>query len=312
MSSRAVSKKPKIALEENIKQRSKLSKFLHYYFILPAKIFHLSIADLVRQNGVEHAGYLAFLFILSLFPFLIFLIAIIGFFGATAEGIEIIKNILSSIPQEMNQALSPRINEIISGPGQSFVTIAIFGVIWTASSSVEGCRTILNTAYRVNFPPPYLWRRFISIIEFFIITFSVVVGMLVFLVIPKLLKKLESFLPFTVNFESAFFDFSSFAIFFILTAATSLLYFILPNAKQKITQTLPGSVMAVTLWTLLQKLFTFYLGYFDQFNFVYGSLAGIIISLIFFYLVSLIFILGAEFNYHFHRVYYVFLKKKKL
>lgn len=292
-------------------KRSFFSNFFHYYVIIPFKIINVSISDLFRQDGVEHAGYLAFLSILSLFPFLIFLISIIGLFGATEDGIRLIHNALNSVPKEMKEALSPRINEIISGPNQGFLTIAILGVIWTASSSVEGCRTILNRAYRVEFPPPYLFRRFISIIQFFIISFSIVMAMIIFLIIPKILATIESFLPVEVNFESLFFDLSKYAISFILIASTSLLYYVLPNAKQKLTQTLPGSVLAVILWTLLQKLFTFYLGYFDQVNFVYGSLAGIIISLMFFYLVSLIFILGAEFNYHFHRVYFVFLKRNE-
>ncbi len=287
------------------------SSFFRLYIKLPFKILKASITDLVNQNGVEHAGYLAFLSILSLFPFLIFLIAIIGFFGATNEGIKFIEYILNSVPKEMNQALAPRIKEIISGPHQGFLTIAILGVIWTASSSVEGCRTILNRAYRIEFPPPYIWRRFVSIIEFFIITFSIVVGIIAFLIIPNLLQKVDSFLSLGIDFKAWFFYFSKIIVFLIIVASTSLLYFALPNAKQKITQTLPGSILTVILYSILQKAFAFYLGYFDQVNFVYGSLAGIIVSLMFFYLISLVFIFGAEFNYHYHRVYHVFLKKNK-
>ncbi len=288
-----------------------LKPFFRIYLLLPLKILKISVSDLVRQNGVEHAGYLAFLSILSLFPFLIFLIAIIGFFGASSEGIEFIQYALDAAPKEMKNALAPRINEIISGPHQGFLTIAILGVVWTASSSVEGCRTILNRAYRIEFPPPYLWRRFISIVEFFIITFTIVVGVIIFLIIPKFLKKIDLINYLELDFGSDFFYISKIIVLLIVTISTSLLYYILPNTKQKITETLPGSILAVILWSLLQKLFSFYLSYFDQVNFVYGSLAGIIVSLMFFYLISLIFILGAEFNYHFHRVYFVFFKKNK-
>jgi membrane protein len=98
------------------------------------------------------------------------------------------------------------------------------------------------------------------------------------------------------------------AIFTLLSLATSLLYYALPNAKQKITQTVPGSVLAVFCWIFLEKVIGVYLNNFHQFNLVYGSLAGVIISLMFFYLISLVFILGAEFNYHFHRTYKIFLR----
>ena len=288
-------------------RRSRLNYFYHKYLLLPAQIIRIAVIDTIRHDGIEHAGYLAFLSILSLFPSLIFLIAIVGFFGASEAGTQIINVIISSTPKEIGEALAPRINEITSGPEQSFLTIAIIGVIWTASSSVEGCRTILNRAYRVAFPPTYILRRLISILEFFVIIFTIVSGIIIFVVVPTFLKK------FNLGVHAADFDIfylRQIAIFSLLTCATSLLYYALPNAKQKITQTVPGSIFAVFLWISLGKLFEIYLEDFHQVNFVYGSLAGIIASLMFFYLISLIFIFGAEFNYHFHRVYQVFLKRR--
>ena len=293
------------------KQRSKFNYYIHKYFIIPLMIFRISVLDTIRQDGIEHAGYLAFLSIFSLFPFLIFLISIVGFFGASEMGAQIVHTILSAAPREMAETLAPRINEIISGPPQSFLTIAIIGVIWTASSSVEGCRTILNRAYRIAFPPPYLWRRFISILEFFVIIFSIVIGIIIFIVVPSLLKEVEGTFSLHSNFDYDFFYLRQLAIFAVLTLATSLLYYALPNAKQKITQTVPGSIVVVLLWVSLERGFSLYLENFQQFNLVYGSLAGIIVSLMFFYLISLAFIFGAEFNYHFHRTYQVFLKERK-
>lgn len=293
------------------KQRSKFNYYLHKYFIIPLMIFRISVLDTIRQDGIEHAGYLAFLSIFSLFPFLIFLISIVGFFGASEMGAQIVHTILSAAPREMAETLAPRINEIISGPPQSFLTIAIIGVIWTASSSVEGCRTILNRAYRIAFPPPYLWRRFISILEFFVIIFSIVIGIIIFIIVPTLLKEVEGKFSLHLNFDYDFFYLRQLAIFVVLTSATSLLYYALPNAKQKITQTVPGSIVVVLLWVSLERGFSLYLENFHQFNFVYGSLAGMIVSLMFFYLISLAFIFGAEFNYHFHRTYQVFLKGRK-
>ena len=289
------------------RRRSRFNYFYHKYLLLPAQIIRIAVIDTIRHDGIEHAGYLAFLSILSLFPSLIFLIAIVGFFGASEAGTQIINVIISSTPKEIGEALAPRINEITSGPEQSFLTIAIIGVIWTASSSVEGCRTILNRAYRVAFPPTYILRRLISILEFFVIIFTIVSGIIIFVVVPTFLKK------FNLGVHVADFDIfylRQIAIFSLLTCATSLLYYALPNAKQKITQTVPGSIFAVFLWISLGKLFEIYLEDFHQVNFVYGSLAGIIASLMFFYLISLIFIFGAEFNYHFHRAYQVFLRKR--
>ncbi len=252
----------------------------------------------------------AFLSILSLFPFLIFLISIIGAFGASEVVTQVIQTILTAAPKEVAEALTPRINEIISGPEQSLLTIAIIGVIWTASSSVEGCRTILNRAYRISFPPPYILRRLISVMEFFIITFSIIIGIILFVFVPLFFKLLEENFHINLHFDYDIFYLRQIAIFILLTSATSLLYYALPNAKQKISQTVPGSILAVLLWIGLEHFFELYLTNFEQVNLVYGSLAGIIASLMFFYLISLVFIVGAEFNYHFHRTYKVFLRER--
>jgi membrane protein len=290
-------------------KRSKPNYYFHRYVLIPLQIFRMAAIDTIRHDGIEHAGYLAFLSILSLFPFLIFLISIVGIFGASQEGIKIIYSILNSAPKEVAQGLMPRVDEIISGPPQSFLTLAIIGVIWTASSSVEGCRTILNRAYRVILPPPYIWRRFLSIIQFFVIIFFILAGLIFLVVIPLFIEEIKSVFHLQFYDQLNFFYLRYIAIFALLIGATSLLYFALPNVKQKITQTIPGSVLAVVLWLSLEKIFSYYLENFHQFSLLYGSLAGIIISLMFFYLIGLVFIFGAEFNYHFHRAYKVFLKK---
>lgn len=291
-------------------KKKKINRIFHKYFILPFKILRIAVIDTIRQDGIEHGGYLAFLTLLSFFPFLIFIIAIIGLFGGSETGVKIIYSIISSAPKEVVGALMPRFREIVSGPPQSFLTIAIIGVIWTASSLVEGCRTILNRAYRVHFPPPYIWRRLISFVEFFVIIFIIIVGITIFIVVPIILKFIEANFAISFKIDYDFFYIRHVATFAILTCMTSLLYYALPNVKQKISKTIPGSILAVIFWFILVKLFSFYLANFHQFNFVYGSLAGIIISLMFFYLISLVFILGAEFNYHFHRTYKIFLGKK--
>ena len=294
------------------KSRSKINYYFRKYFIIPLKIFRKSVIDTINHDGIEHAGYLAFLSILSFFPSLIFLIAVIGLFGESKIGTDFLHELVSSLPNEMSRGLTPRINEIISGPSDGYLTIAIIGVIWTASSSVEGCRTILNRAYRVAFPPPYILRRLVSIFEFFIIIIVIISGILIFVIVPVFLKYFEKQFSLSLKIDYDFFYLRQLAIFSILTISTSVLYFALPNVKQKIWQTIPGSILAVILWITLVDFFSLYLENFDQMNFVYGSIAGVIISLMFFYLISLVFIFGAEFNYNFHRVYQFFLKKPKI
>ena len=286
--------------------------FLQYnfkkYIVMPLKVLRTAIHDCAEQDGVEHAGYLAFLNIFSLFPFLIFLILITGSIGASEVGQKVIYSAITYLPSELISSILPRVEEIINGPKNSFLTIAIIGVIWTASSTVEGLRTILNRAYRVELPPPYLWRRLISILEFFVITVAILLVILLFVIVPKIMN--------IIGFENLILssainevlDINRFLVFVFLVCAVSLLYYFIPNVKQEFSRTIPGAILVVIFWFLTTKVFLFYLKEFHQFTFIYGSLTGIMVVLMFFYLINLIFIGGAQFNYHLHRVYKVFLR----
>src|SRR5580704_18068742 len=97
-----------------------------------------AVVNTVSHDGIELAGYLAFLGLLAMFPFLVFIFAIVGILGQGAAGAAVITSILQTLPAHITDALRPRIVEIVSGPPQGLLTIAILGAIWTASSAVEG------------------------------------------------------------------------------------------------------------------------------------------------------------------------------
>lgn len=276
---------------------------LKKYIKIPYFIGKLSIACTIRKDGIEHAGYLAFLTFLSLFPFLIFLVSITSYFGSSIPELESFMGILKHIPDNIYQSLEPRIAEIVTGPPQSLLTVAVIGIIWSASSTVEGMRTILNRAYRISSPPPYIWRRLLSILQFLIIAALILLTTLVLVFVPAILKKVELGLGVNFNIDYDLFHARSFIIFFMLVVSISAIYYYIPNTDQKWNNTLPGAFVCLGLWWVILKLFYIYLEKFNQFNLVYGSLAGIIGTLVFFYLVNLGLIVGAEFNYHFKRAY---------
>src|SRR5690606_16203080 len=111
--------------------------------------------------------------------FLVFFVAIVGFIGQSELGTKFIDLFITGqlLPDEVKAAILPRIEEIMSGPPQGLLTIAIIGTIWTASSAVEGVRTILNRAYRVSTPPAYWWRRLFSIMQFLVLVAIIIIVM---------------------------------------------------------------------------------------------------------------------------------------
>ncbi len=256
--------------------------------------FYKAALNTVRHDGVEHAGNLAFLGLLALFPFLVFVAALAGLFAGGHAGTEFIKLLLAQLPPDVAQGLSPRLTEIISGPPQGLLTVAILGAIWTASSAVEGYRTVLNRAYGVSSPPAYLWRRLLSIGQTLILSFIVVLAMIVLVLLPMVWEKIAAFFG-----QSAFtptrgqlVGVSLVAVFAGISAA----YYFLPNLKQRLACVVPGAALVTFLWVAAARLLSLYLSRFSQVNLIYGSLGRVIAALLFFYVINVLFIYGAEFN----------------
>lgn len=257
-----------------------------------------ALDDTIRHDGIEHAGYMAFLSLLSLFPFLVFLIALAGFIGELEIGEEFVALFMANLPVHVRHALSPRIQEITSGPPQGLLTLAIVGAIWTASSAVEGLRTILNRVYRVTTPPPYLWRRLLSIFQFLLLTGFILFAMMLLILMPLIWERIAEL--FFLNYQGLVWESLRYTIAGgILFIGISSIYYLVPNIQISWWQVVPGALLVVLVWLVTGTIFSFYLSHFQQLNLIYGSLGGIIVSLLFFYIMNMIFIYGAEFNYIF-------------
>jgi membrane protein len=187
--------------------------------------------------------------------------------------------------------------EIMSGPPQSLLTLAIVGAIWTASSTIEGLRTILNIAYGVSAPPAYIWRRLLSIVQLLAIAITIMVITFLLIFIPLVGDSLQySFIFNAMNSDIVQFISKS-AIFMVLFIIVCTIYYVLPNTQLKLRKVVPGAILVVLLWFLSASLLSSYLNHFQQLSLIYGSLGGMIISLLFFYIINLILIYGAEFNH---------------
>jgi membrane protein len=257
--------------------------------------FYKAGVNTVEHDGFEHAGNLAFLGLLALFPFLVFVVALAGFFAEGKAGDQFIRLVLAQLPPQMASALAPRLTEIISGPPPALLTVSILGAIWTSSSAVHGYRYVLNRAYRVATPHPYIWGRLLSIAQTLVISFVVVIAMVVLVILPLAWEKIEpafgkSGIPVT---HKHIFGISLIVIF----GGVSLAYYFLPNLKQYVHSVVPGAALVTLLWIASARLLALYLSRSSQNSLIYGSLGGFIATLLFFYVNNIIFIYGAELNY---------------
>ncbi|WP_316354295.1 YihY/virulence factor BrkB family protein [Candidatus Trichorickettsia mobilis] len=251
----------------------------------------------IDHDGVEHAGYMSFMILLSIFPFLIFFLALTSFVGASELGQNFIDFLLVNMPENTTDIIKSRLNELSKIPPQSLLTLAIVGSIWTASSFVECLRTILNRVHEITSPPTYIRRRLLSIVQFLIISLLITFTMFLLVIIPIGLAKIPSILEIVKGYESVLNLFRYSFILIALFISISTLYYIIPNVSINFVDVLPGSVLTVFLWVVSGHLLSSNIIYYNQLSVVYGSLGSIIVTLIFFYIINMLFIYGAEFNY---------------
>ena len=256
--------------------------------------FYQAGVNTIDHDGIEHAGYLAFVGLLALFPFLVFVAALAGFMAEGQAGAEFIRMVLAQLPPDMVQGLTPRINEITSGAPHGLLTVSVLGAIWTSSSALEGYRTVLNRAYRVGTPPAYIWRRLVSIAQILVLSFVVIIAIIVVVVLPlaggkALVPAAKSGVPLSSHLIVCI----SIAVIFL---GISLAYYFLPNLKQSIHAVVWGAALVTLLWIGTARLLSFYLSRINPTNLIYGSLGSVIATLLFFYVGNVLFIYGAEFN----------------
>jgi len=256
-----------------------------------------SVKKMINHDGIEYSGYMSFMMLVSIFPFFIFILAFTSFFGASELGEKFIEITSKNMPSHSVDLIRSRINELIISPPQGLLTLAVCGTIWTSSSFIECLRTILNRVYEIKSPPNYILRRLLSIVQFLVISTIFMVAMFLLLIIPIGLEKIPRFIDINNNYNVVIAAVRYNLIFFLLLLSVCLIYYIIPNVKLNFFEVIPGAVLTIVLWTCSGFLLSKYIVYYRQISIIYGSLGSIILTLMFFYIVNLIFIIGAEFNY---------------
>ena len=252
---------------------------------------------MINHDGVEHAGYMAFIMILSIFPFFVFILAFANFVHMSELGQLFVEIVIQNLPQYSAESIKMGVSEFQTAPPEELLTLAVIGAMWTSSSFVECLRTILNRVYRVYNAPNYILRRLLSIFQFLIISFTILFAMLILVIVPSIIDELNSVTN-LVDDNLDLVDILRYSVIFLaLFFTVSSLYYFIPNIKLNFIEVIPGTFLVISFWFISGYLLSEYISYYNQFNVIYGSLGSIIITLIFFYIINMIFIIGAEFNY---------------
>lgn len=261
--------------------------------------FDKLIYRVLDHDTLSYGGSLTYFLILSIFPFLISLINAINFSGILDP--EYLYGLLDVLPGEIQEIIRNFLNELHMSSSGSFLTISFVAGLFTASTAVFKLMKIINQSYGFVESRGFLAQRLMAlfftlalILMIFLLVLTQIFGQIIYV-------KVMSYL----GIENASFD----KIWSIAKNAIPLAYMLItfvllykfsPSRSREnmitIKSVLPGSIFATLGLIIASSGFNFYVSSFGKYSITYGSLGGIIVFLIWLYLLSTIILVGAEIN----------------
>lgn len=250
----------------------------------------------VYNDGFIHAGNLAYLALLSLFPFVIVAAAVARLAGAGPEGMSAVNAILETMPEDVQSVLRQPISDVLNARTGNLIWFGALIGLWTTASFIETIRDIIRRAYGVAYSRPFWEYRLGSI---GIIIAAVVMAMIAFSA-TVLLTGAQQFIVTWIPGAGRLVSWLALVQVvpaLLLYGSLYLLFYILtPKRYRKGCRKWPGAAFVALWWVATTALLPAILSGIGGYGATYGSLAGVMIALIFFFIIGLGLVIGAELN----------------
>lgn len=248
-------------------------------------------------DGFTHAGNLAYLSLVTLFPFFIVATAIARLVGRTGDGLQAVAAFLQTVPPEVGALLRPAILEVLEARSGSLLWLGALVGLWTTSGFIETVRAILRQAYGVQSGTPF-WRLKLGAIG--MVIGSVILAMMAFS-FQVLLIGAEQFISRVLPFASdaaRIVSLTKVAPAIALYGALYILFYTLTPSRYRKSECVkwPGPLFVTLWWMACTAALPHVIGAFGGYGLTYGSLAGVMVALIFFFLIGFGVVIGAELN----------------
>lgn len=257
--------------------------------------FRCAIREFLDDDMPTYASALAYQALFSLFPFLLFLIALLGFlqlpqFFDFLEG-----QAFSLLPVQARDEVLPVIRQLQQQKA-GLLSVGILVALWSASAGVRSTMHALNAAYDVREGRP-AWKT-VSLSLVYTVGLAMLLLAIAGLMVtgPELMRWVAG----KVGLEQVVVTAWTWARWpvavVLMVLVVALVYYVAPDVEQRFRFITPGSVLAVVFWIAASLGFGFYLRNFANYNAMYGSIGAVIILLLYFYLSSAVLLFGAELN----------------
>jgi len=256
-----------------------------------------------KHHITAFSAQMSYFFILSLFPFLIFLVSLIGWFSI--DNVWVVSNLSNMIPKEAAQIILDYVEDVLL-TGTSIISVSIIATLWTASKAINALMRALNIVYEVPETRGYLKVRILGMFYTILFAFAIVLA----LVLPSMghdfFNLVQRFIEVPRGFIDLFTSLRWIGVLVFLGIVIGSTHVIMPNTRITIRSALPGTLFSLFGWTVISYGFSYFIENFSRFSIIYGSLTAVIVLMVWMYMSGIILMFGGEINH------YLFEKKESM
>lgn len=261
----------------------------------PLTLLRMTVKDFLEDDMTTYASALAYQVLFSLFPFVIFLIALLGFLHLSDFFEWLRAHAQIVFPQQAMDQINKVLDELQQEKG-GLLSFGMIVAIWSASAAVRATMNALNVAYDVGEGRP-AWKLYpLSILYTIGVAAMLILAVLFMMVGPQAIGWLAQ----EVGAEQIFVAVWAWVrwpiALFLLTLAVAVIYYVAPDVEQDFRFITPGATLAVIVWIVTSLAFNYYVSNFGNYSAMYGSIGAIIVLLLYFFISAAVLLFGAELN----------------
>ena len=251
-----------------------------------------------KDELLGRAAQLSYYALLALFPALIFLTALMGLFSVQNFMPELMSYLRNVLPSDALSMVQRFLTQVAEGSGANILSIGALGALWASSSGVTAIMDALNVVFDVKEDRRSFWHvRLTAIVLTIGLAGFVILSLALVLYGPTIGRWIADLMGFGVAFTWLWNVMQWPVIAGLMLIVVAAIYHICPDRRYKRWRWVtPGSLFAVLMWLLVSLGFKTYVDNFGDYNKVYGSIAGVIVLMLWFYWSGMVLLLGGEIN----------------
>ncbi len=260
-----------------------------------------SVKEFSADDMLTYAAAVSYQVFFSLFPFVIFLLALLGVLNLSGFFDTLLQQSQTVLPQSAFGLVQGIVDQVRSQSGGGILSFGAIIALYSASAAVRMVMHALNVAYDIE-EERAIWKKFpLSLLYTLLLAVMLIAAVALFVLGSSVAQWFSQLVGFGSLFVTLWTWLRIPIAILVMALILALIYYLFPNTKQPFRLITPGALIAILVWIAASLGFSFYVSNFGSYSATYGALAAVIVLLFYFYISAAVLLFGAEVNAEIYR-----------